>query len=101
MQGKTVELQCQSKKQKGAPGRGNLTSATNPPLHGGFGVLKAAEQECGVGRDCWLPAEVEQEGAIKGIWQGCVAGRQQRNVLLESCDMLMGAVFFGKRERVK
>lgn len=81
--------------------RGNVISATNPPLHGGFRVLKAAEEECGVGRVLWLPAEVEQESAITGIWQGCMAGCQQRKVLLESCDMLMRPMCSGKWERGK
>lgn len=85
----------------GALRRGNLSPTPKPLVHGGFRVLKAAEQECGVGRVFWLPAKIEQEGAITGIWQGCIAGSQQRNVLLESCDMLMRPMSSGKQERGK
>lgn len=67
------------------------------------GIQSVQGYQAGVwgGEGFWLLAEVEQEGAITGIWQGCMAGSQQRNVLLKCCDMLMRPMFSGKQERGK
>lgn len=75
MQERQWSCNVRARSKQGALGRGNLISATSPPLQRGFSVLKAAKQEYGVGRDFWLPTEVEQEGAIRGIWQGCIAAK--------------------------
>lgn len=68
-----------------------------------WGIQGAQGYWAGVwgGEGFWLPAEVEQEGAITGIWQGCMAGSQQRKVLLKNCDMLMRPMSSGNLERGK
>lgn len=103
MQGKRVELQGQSKKQGGSTGKGqsNLCHHSHPPLHGDSGCLGLLGggqllQKRRVERDFWLSAEVEQEGAIAGSWQGCVAG-SKRKAPWGSQDVLMGTMSFRKR----
>lgn len=73
MQAKTVELQCQSKKQTGSPGKRQPSLCHQSSSARG---IQGAQQECGVGRDFWLPAKVEQEGAITGIYLAGMYGRQ-------------------------